>query len=35
MWNDVRTYHTISIEAEEKYLLRSSFSYFNKKTGET
>jgi len=31
MWNDVRTYQTISFEAEEKSLIRSAILYFKKK----
>jgi hypothetical protein len=31
MWNDVRTYLTISFDTEEKNLMRSAISYFKKK----
>ena len=31
MWNDVRTYQTVSFESEEKNLLLTAISYFNKK----
>jgi hypothetical protein len=31
MWDDVRTYLTISLEAEEKNLIRSAIFYFKKK----
>jgi hypothetical protein len=34
MWNDVRTYQTLSMETEEKNLLLASFSYFKNKNGK-
>ena len=30
MWNDVRTYLTVSFDTEEKNLMRSAISYFKK-----
>lgn len=31
MWNDVRTYQALSLEPDEKNLIRYAISYFNKK----